>query len=85
MTEKSDDILNLMMINACVTSNNQRAIRLANKVFHQLSDSYKTHPILGCSIVKMFMKFGQVNDAENVFKCLQNKDIITYGAMMKGN
>jgi hypothetical protein len=32
----------------------------------------------------MLMKFGDIQNAENVFRMIKKKDIVTYGAMMKG-
>ena len=50
MPEKPDDFLYGFMINACAASCNEQAIRLGNKLFHQLSDYCKSHLILSGSL-----------------------------------
>lgn len=85
MGEPPDDVLLTIVFNSCADLRNESAIQLANKLLHSsLSDRYKNQLILSSTIIKMLMKFGRVTEAENVFQSLGKKDIITYGAMMKG-
>lgn len=82
---KLDEVLCIIVYNACASLSNERAIRLGKKLFVERSNEQSKNTIVNNSAIDMLMKFGDVAEAERLFQSLKNKSIITYGAMMKGN
>ncbi|CAM4780245.1 unnamed protein product [Rotaria magnacalcarata] len=95
MAEKVFDLLHEMKIepnqftftvvfNACAAVANDRARKIGKKVLAEIPENYRNNTILLTSAVNMLMKFGDVESAERIFRSIKTKNIITYGAMMKG-
>ncbi|CAF4412449.1 unnamed protein product, partial [Rotaria magnacalcarata] len=49
-----------------------------------MPEDYRNNNITTNSAIDMLMKFGDVESAERIFLSIKAKDIITYGAMVKG-
>ncbi|CAF5186898.1 unnamed protein product, partial [Rotaria magnacalcarata] len=49
-----------------------------------MPENYRNNNITSTSAIDMLMKFGDVESAERIFQSIKAKDIITYGAMVKG-
>ncbi|CAF5168473.1 unnamed protein product [Rotaria magnacalcarata] len=49
-----------------------------------MPENYRNNNITTNSAIDMLMKFGDVESAERIFLSIKAKDIITYGAMVKG-
>ncbi|CAF1169539.1 unnamed protein product [Adineta steineri] len=49
-----------------------------------MPNNYEKDNNINNAAIDMLMKFGDVKNAEGLFKIIKKKDIITYGAMMKG-
>lgn len=79
-----DEILYLITINGCARSCNERAIQLGNKLRQQMPKNLKEKSSVIGSLIEMLMKFGQVQDAEDLFRSFKNKDQVVYAAMVKG-
>ncbi|CAF4682722.1 unnamed protein product, partial [Rotaria magnacalcarata] len=62
-----------------------QAIKLGRDTLNRLPISFLRNPTLVNSAIDMSMKFGDVNQAENLFEKIQKKTLVTYGAMMQGN
>ncbi|CAF4888848.1 unnamed protein product [Rotaria socialis] len=73
-----------MVFNACAKLGSDRAITIGNTLFHELPDSCKNNTAILTSAMYMFMKFGDIENAERVFYLIQDKDTIFYGALMNG-
>ncbi|CAF4716592.1 unnamed protein product, partial [Rotaria socialis] len=73
-----------MAFNVCAKLGNDRAIKIGNKLLDELPDNCKSSTATLNSALHMLMKFGNVQNAERVFKSIPKKDVITYAAMMKG-
>lgn len=84
MPSQPDAVLLTIIFNFCTDLCTERAIQLADQLLRQTPDRYKSHVILSGSMIKMLMKFGRVKEAEDLFQSLKNRDLITYGLMMKG-
>ncbi|CAF2149074.1 unnamed protein product [Rotaria magnacalcarata] len=95
MAEKVFDLLHEMKIepnqftftvvfNACAAVANDRARKIGKKVLAEIPENYRNNTILLTSAINMLMKFGDVESAERIFRSIKTKNIITYGAMMKG-
>ncbi|CAF2149229.1 unnamed protein product, partial [Rotaria magnacalcarata] len=49
-----------------------------------MPENYRNNNITSNSAIDMLMKFGDVENAERIFRSIKTKDIITYNAMVKG-
>ncbi|CAF4690527.1 unnamed protein product, partial [Rotaria socialis] len=58
--------------------------KIGNKLLDELPDNCKNNTAILTSAIHMLMKFGHTHNAERVFELIQKKDVITYGAMLKG-
>jgi hypothetical protein len=85
MTIKPDRSTLMTLFNACAQFVNDRSIKLGKKLVEQMPDNCRDDIILLTSSLHMLMKFGDIQSAEKIFKMIKSKDIVTYGAMMKGN
>ncbi|CAF1926382.1 unnamed protein product [Rotaria magnacalcarata] len=73
------------LFNACAVLNNNRAKKTGKKLLDEMRENYRNNNITSTSAIDMLMKFGDVENAERIFRSIKAKDIIAYGAMMKGN
>ncbi|CAF4338626.1 unnamed protein product [Rotaria magnacalcarata] len=73
------------LFNACAVLNNNRAMKTGKKLLAEMPENYRNHNVISTSAIDMLMKFGDVESAETIFRSINAKDIITYGAMVKGN
>ncbi|CAF5081652.1 unnamed protein product, partial [Rotaria sp. Silwood1] len=70
--------------NACAGLANDRAIKIGKTLLNKIPQNFQNDNVIWNSVIHMLMKFGDIQSAENVFQSIQRKDIITYGALMKG-
>ncbi|CAF4320722.1 unnamed protein product, partial [Rotaria magnacalcarata] len=62
-----------------------RSIKKTGKnLLDEMPENYRNHNITSTSAIDMLTKFGDVESAERVFRSIKAKNIITYGAMVKG-
>ncbi|CAF3019731.1 unnamed protein product [Rotaria sp. Silwood2] len=57
---------------------------IEKQILQKVCDKWQNNKIILTSGIDMLMKFGNVNEAEYLFRSIQKKDIIVYGAMMNG-
>ncbi|CAF5202970.1 unnamed protein product [Rotaria magnacalcarata] len=72
------------LFNACAVLNNNRAKKTGKKLLDEMPENYRNNNITSTSAINMLMKFGDVETAERIFRSIKTKNIITYGAMVKG-
>ncbi|CAF1270060.1 unnamed protein product [Adineta steineri] len=77
-------IILIMLFGVCARTNNDRAKQTGRKFHNEMSKDFLNDNILLTSAINMLMRFGDVKKAEDLFQIIKKKDIITYGAMMKG-
>ncbi|CAF1464632.1 unnamed protein product [Adineta steineri] len=77
-------IILIMLFGVCARTNNDRAKQTGRKFLNEMSKDFLNDNILLTSAINMLMRFGDVKKAEDLFQKIKKKDIITYGAMMKG-
>jgi pentatricopeptide repeat protein len=85
MPLKPNVVILLIFFHACAELANDQAKKRGKAVLQQLPQAFLTDVNLMTSAINMLMKFGEVTDAEKVFHSMTTKNIVTYGAMMKGN
>ncbi|CAF1406936.1 unnamed protein product, partial [Rotaria magnacalcarata] len=73
-----------VVFNACAKLCNDRAMKIGKELLAKMPENYRNHNITSTSAIDMLMKFGDVESAERIFRSIETKNIITYGAMVKG-
>ncbi|CAF1590729.1 unnamed protein product, partial [Rotaria magnacalcarata] len=73
-----------IVFNACAKLCNDRAMKIGKKLLAEMPENYRNDSITSNSAIDMLMKFGDVESAERIFRSMKTKNIITYGAMVKG-
>ncbi|CAF5173922.1 unnamed protein product, partial [Rotaria magnacalcarata] len=72
------------LFNACAKLCNDRAMKIGKELLAKMPENYRNNKITSTSAIDMLMKFGDVENAERIFRSIKAKDIIAYGAMVKG-
>ena len=68
---------------ACAAILDERSITLGNKLIHSVSNQSTTDVFVFNSALQMLTKFDDVKRAEHLFQSIKNKDMYTFGSMMK--
>ncbi|CAF4305886.1 unnamed protein product [Rotaria sordida] len=71
------------LFSACARVANGHAKEIGRKLLDQMPKHFHNNNVLLTSALNMLMKFGDVENAENIFQMMKKKDVIAYGAMMK--
>ncbi|CAM4827283.1 unnamed protein product [Rotaria magnacalcarata] len=79
---KSNEVLYAIVYNACASLSNEKVIQLGKKIFDEMPKRYLHDNVLVNSIIHMFMSFGEIEIAENLFSDIKDKTSYTYGAMI---
>ena len=85
MTEESDYSALTIFFRACAALNDPRAVELGNKVLKQISTTKAEDLPMITSAINMLMTFGQIQQAEDLFRSLTNKDTKSQATMIKGS
>ncbi|CAF4281483.1 unnamed protein product, partial [Rotaria magnacalcarata] len=72
------------LFNACAVLNNNRAMKMGNKLLAKMPENYRNNNITSTSAIDMLMKLGDVESAERIFRSIKAKDANIYGALMNG-
>ncbi|CAF1680426.1 unnamed protein product, partial [Rotaria magnacalcarata] len=80
-----DSVTYTVVFNACAKLCNDRAMKIGKELLAKIPENYRNDNITSTSAIDMLMKFGDVESAERIFRSIKTKNIITYGAMVKGN
>ncbi|CAF5202542.1 unnamed protein product, partial [Rotaria magnacalcarata] len=59
-------------------------MKIGKELLAKMPENYRNDNITSTSAIDMLMKFGDVESAERIFRSMKTKNIITYGAMVKG-
>ncbi|CAF4364978.1 unnamed protein product, partial [Rotaria sordida] len=70
-----------IIFNACAQLLNDRAKQIGRKLLQQMPQHFHNDNIIITSALDMLMKFGDVENAENLFRMMERKDVIAYNAM----
>ncbi|CAF5228086.1 unnamed protein product, partial [Rotaria magnacalcarata] len=84
MEIKPDSFTLAILFKACAELANDRAIKIGRKLLDEMPENYRNNNAVLNSAMHMLMKFGDMQSAERIFRLNKRKDIITYGALMKG-
>ncbi|CAF2087329.1 unnamed protein product [Rotaria magnacalcarata] len=72
------------LFSACSRVANDRAMKIGRKLLNRIPKNFLNDDKLLTSAINILMRFGDVSSAENLFQTIEKKDIVAYGAMMKG-
>ncbi|CAM4807853.1 unnamed protein product, partial [Rotaria magnacalcarata] len=72
------------LFSACSRVANDRAMKIGRKLLNRIPKNFLNDDKLLTSAINILMRFGDVSSAENLFQTIKKKDIVAYGAMMKG-
>ncbi|CAF1352240.1 unnamed protein product [Adineta ricciae] len=81
---KLDEGVFVMVSKACSEICDDRAKRIGKQLIDNLPEDLKSSQKVMNSTMFMLMKFGNVDEAEQLFRRTKHQSIYTYGAMMKG-
>ena len=81
---KPNAIMYSILFSVCASLLNQKTIDLAKKLLKEMPKIYYNDIPLMNSAIHMLMKFGDTTYAEHLFVSMKNKNVISYGIMMKG-
>ncbi|CAF4714247.1 unnamed protein product [Rotaria sp. Silwood2] len=84
MPFKPNEVILIILFKVCSELENERALKLAKKMFNKMPKTFHHDSALLNSYLHMLMKLGEISNAENLFTQIKTKDIITYGVMMQG-
>ncbi|CAF5208628.1 unnamed protein product, partial [Rotaria magnacalcarata] len=73
-----------IVFNCCAKLCNDRAMKIGKELLAKMPENCRNHNVISTSAIDMLMKFSDVESAERIFLSIKAKDIITYGAMVKG-
>ncbi|CAF1191039.1 unnamed protein product [Adineta ricciae] len=80
----ADEAIYAMVLSSCSHLTNDRARRIGKQLIDNLPEDLKGSENVMNSMIFMLMKFGNIDEAEQLFRQMKHKSIYTYGAMMKG-
>ncbi|CAF1029060.1 unnamed protein product [Rotaria magnacalcarata] len=81
---KPTDVLYTIVYNACASLSNEKAVQLGKKIFDEMPKGYLDNIVLVTSVMHMFMKFGEIEIAEDLFSKIKQHSPYTYGVMIHG-
>lgn len=77
MSVKPDEIALTLLFNACAKLTDANAIKTGKEVLKRISSFIVNHDHLMNSAIDMLMKFGDVAEAENLFKRSRTKSVVS--------
>ena len=81
---KADEAIHTIILGACAQLCNDRAKQIGKQLMDNLPEHLKQSDTVMNSMIFMLMKFGKVEEAEQLYREMKHKSIYTYGVMMKG-
>ena len=84
MTIIPDKILFTIVFSLCADVCNDRSMKLGRKIFSKMPEKYFKDTIVMNSALNMFLTIGDMDKAKELFTSIKSKDLVSYGAMMKG-
>lgn len=85
MSANRNDVIYMLAFRACAELANEKGLNIAKKLLHQISSEITSNTTLANAALHALMRVSDVEGAEHLFELIQNKDIVSYGAMMQGN
>jgi hypothetical protein len=84
VSSEANDVLYTIVFSACADLCNERAVHFGKTLLEKMPSTLFNSTVVISSAIHMLMKFGDVTHAERLFRRINQKNVVTYGAMMKG-
>jgi pentatricopeptide repeat protein len=84
MSSDPNNVIYAIIFNACAQLENDRGKTVGKKILDQILHKSRVDNVVLNSAIDMLMSFGDVTSAEQLFESIKKKDVVSYGAMMKG-
>lgn len=88
LIQQIDVPLNDFLLNSifglCSSLRNSVTRKLAEDLFNKYESNIEKNPILLTSALNMFLRFGDIERAENLFSRIKTSNLITLGTMING-
>ena len=84
MKVKPDQYNLTMIFSACAKVKNARAKAIGIKLFDTMLNHFKTDVILLNAALNMLISIDEIDRAEILFNSIKRKDVVSYGALLKG-
>lgn len=79
-----NNVIYTIIFKAYAQLNNERAQMIGRKLLNETSTKTYVKNTVWNAVIHMLMHFGDVNGAEDVFKSLKEKSIVSYGTLLEG-
>ena len=63
-----------IVFNACAELANDRAMKIGKRLLDEMPRNFRNDNVILTSAIHMLMKFGDIQNAENVFQSIKNKN-----------
>ena len=83
MPFEPNNVIIAIIFTACAQSSTDRAKKIGKELCRQMTKTYRNNHVYN-SAINMLMKHNEVLEAEHLFNKMKEKDIVSYGALMKG-
>ena len=84
MTVEPDEVNLALIFDACAQLADDRAKSIGKKMFNSKLQQIRPNIAVLNAAIHMFMSFADIKTAEHIFEMIENKDVVTYGTMIKG-
>ena len=84
MTAEPDQVNLPLIFDACAQLADDRAKSIGKKMFNSKLQQIRPNIALLNPAIHIFMSFAEMKIAEDIFEMIENKDVVTYGTMIKG-
>jgi pentatricopeptide repeat protein len=83
MPFEPNNVIIAIIFSACAQSSTDRAKKIGKELLRHMSKTYQNNYVY-TSAINMLMNHNEVLEAEHLFNMMKQKDIVSYGALMKG-
>ena len=84
MSIAPDHVITILVLNACAKHVTNDSKELGQDLLRRLSSHIHENAKVANAAIDMLMKFGEVKEAEDLFASMEQKTLVSYGAMMQG-
>ena len=84
MPVEPDEVNLALIFDECAQLADDRAKSIGKKMFNSKLQQIRPNIAVLNAAIHMFMSFADMKTAEDIFEMIENKDVVTYGAMIKG-
>lgn len=83
MTMQPNEFLCPLIFRACTNLVDERSKKFGRQVFEEMPDKYRNDTVVINAALYMFVAFGDLQKAKELFASMKVRNVISYGAMIK--